>query len=259
MRSHYNNLVQNPTTPFWLRLIGRNLSLFIFLVLAVTGMMVVYWYFSPADGSAEAFAAVSEESSLSAPIFKSVPAKPVRQRLAQSPGPVRVGIISGHKGFDSGAVCDDGLTEATVNANIAERVATGLQTQGIRVDILEEFDPQLQNYSASALVSIHADSCSYINELATGFKISGSSYTDSSSLSICVENAYQEATQMRYHEHTVTADMADYHAFREIAPGVPAIIIEVGFMNLDREMLTANADVPASGLTNGILCFLNQN
>ena len=73
-----------------------------------------------------------------------------------------------------------------------------------------------------------------------------------------MEDAYRNATQMNYHANTITPDMADYHAFRELAPGTPALIIEVGFMNLDRELLTTNADIPARGITDGILCFLNQ-
>ena len=51
--------------------------------------------------------------------------------------------------------------------------------------------------------------------------------------------------------------MTDYHAFREIAPGTPAIIIETGFMYQDRELIYDNAEVPANGITNGILCYLN--
>jgi N-acetylmuramoyl-L-alanine amidase len=116
----------------------------------------------------------------------------------------------------------------------------------------------LQNYQATALVSIHADSCTYYNELATGFKIAGSSYTDSQALSICVEQAYREATEMPYHANTITEHMTDYHAFREIGVGTPAIIVETGFMNLDREILTTNSHIPAMGISNGILCFLNE-
>ena len=168
------------------------------------------------------------------------------------------GIIAGHKDNDSGSVCDDGLTEASINATIALKVAENLQKRGITIEILSEFDPRLQNYHATALVSIHADSCTYYNELATGFKIAGSSYTDSQALSICVEQAYREETQLPYHMNTITEHMTDYHAFREIGPSTPAIIIETGFMNLDREMLTTGADIPADGVTNGILCFLNQ-
>ncbi|MCA9866956.1 MAG: N-acetylmuramoyl-L-alanine amidase [Anaerolineales bacterium] len=255
MRAAYED--EQPDRPV-MRFIRRNLSLLAFLALAGAAMMGAYVYFSPASGVAEVVAAGSSAGALSAPFVKPVPARPVLQRLIQSPGPIRVGVISGHKGNDSGAVCADGLTEAEVNENIAVRVVSALQARGIAADLLTEFDPRLDGYVATALVSIHADSCDYINDVATGFKIAGSGYTDSSSLSICVEDAYRRATEMSYHANTITPDMADYQAFRRISSGVPAIIIEVGFMNLDRPMLTQQPDRVAGGITDGIWCFLDQ-
>jgi N-acetylmuramoyl-L-alanine amidase len=194
---------------------------------------------------------------LSAPFLKSVPAKPVSQRLAQSHGPMRIGIISGHKEYDPGAVCDDGLTEAEVNLAIAEMVVANLRLLGIRTDLLDEYDQRLNGYSGTALVSIHADSCEYFNDEATGFKIAGSTYTDSSLLLTCMEESYRTVTHLPYHANTLTQDMADYHAFYEVAFGTPAVIIETGFMNLDRELLTTYADVPAKAISEGILCFIN--
>ena len=248
---------QQPRSFFW-RMVRNNVPTLAFLGLALTGMFLVYWYFKPTFGYTETVVAAPlfNENSLSAPIYKDVPTNPVVQRVRQSPGPIRVGIIAGHKDNDSGAVCDDGLTEASINATIANQVADNLQAQGIVTEILSEFDPRLHEYFATALVSIHADSCTYFNELATGFKIAGSSYTDSQALSICVEQAYGEATQLPYHANTITEHMTDYHAFREIGVGTPAIIVETGFMNLDRELLTTRADLAATGITNGILCFL---
>lgn len=237
----------------------NNIPTLVFLGLALAGMFLVYWYFKPTFGVAEtAVAATLPENALSAPIYKDAPSQAVIQRLPQSPGPIRVGIIAGHKDNDSGAVCDDGLTEAAVNADIANQVINILQEHGVAAEILSEFDPRLTNYSATALVSIHADSCIYYNDLATGFKIAGSSYTNSEALSICVEHAYREATQLPYHANTITEHMTDYHAFRKIGAGTPAIIVETGFMNLDREILTTNSNIPALGISNGILCFLNQ-
>jgi len=262
MRSPYGNTPLRAERPFLVQLLGRNLPILLFLILATTGMGVVYWFFSPVESGAassvDAFAASNLEGALSAPIYKTVPGKPVLQRLGQSPGPVRVGIIVGHRNNDSGAVCEDGLTELDVNSDIAQQVYAQLLAKGIHTDLLDEFDPLLQDYYATALISIHADSCDYINDLASGFKIAGSSYTDSSQLSICVEQAYYDATQMFYHENTITPHMTDYHAFREIALGVPAIIIETGFLNLDREKLTTESYKSASGITNGILCFLGK-
>jgi N-acetylmuramoyl-L-alanine amidase len=257
MRSPHHS-GHTPSSP-WLQFVGRHLSILLFLSLAMAGMFAVYWYFSPVAGSVEAVEVIAESGGRRASITKPVANRPILQRLPQSPGPIRIGIIVGHEGFDSGAVCADGLTEIQVNRNIAERVATHLQAAGLNTDLLAEYDPRLTGYSASAVISIHSDSCEYINETATGFKISGSPYTDSSQLSICVEQAYRQATQLAYHPHSITPDMTNYHAFRKIAPGTQAIIIEVGFMNLDRAMLTEFAERPVAGLVNGVFCFLEQN
>lgn len=241
-----------------LRFLGRNLALLAFLGLSAGIMLAARFYFNASTGVAEVVAAGSLEGALTASFAKPVPPRPVTQRLVQSLGPIRIGIISGHRGNDSGAVCEDGLTETEVVENIAVRVIAGLQTRGISADLLDEFDARLQGYVATGLVSIHADSCDYINDLATGFKIAGSGRTDSSLLSICVEDAYRQATQMNYHAATVTPHMTDYHAFREIAAGVPGIIIEVGFLNLDRDILTTQPDLVAGAITDGILCYIDD-
>jgi len=258
MNSPYDDNAYESSSNSWLAFLGRILPFILFLVLAVAGMWVIYLLFSPTEGNAEVVAAV-KSSGPSAPFFKAVPAKPVSQRLAQSPGPVRIGIISGHQGHDPGAVCADDLTEADVNLRIAEMVVANLRLHGIRSAVLNEFDPQLNGFSGTALVSIHADSCEYINDTATGFKIAGSMFTDSSLLLSCMEETYRTTTQLPYHESTLTPDMIDYHAFREISPGTPAIIIETGFMYMDRELLTTNADIPATAITDGILCYLNAS
>lgn len=256
MQPRYDrNAWEAPEVTLW-HVLGRNLPLLLFTLLAAGGLTAVYYFFSPTVSGAEVVAA--NRAVLSAAIEKNVPPKPVYQRLAQSPGPLRVGIISGHKGNDAGAVCEDGLTEAEVNQRIAMQVVTSLNMQGIRTDLLDEFDPRLNGYSATALVSIHADSCDYYNDQATGYKLAGSSYTDSTQLEGCVEQAYGAATQLPYHANTITLHMTDYHAFREIAVGTPAIIIETGFMNLDREWLTTKAEIPAQAITDGILCFVQQ-
>ena len=258
MQSPYGNSLDGSRFD-WVGFLLRHIPLLLFLVIAFGGMIAVYWFFSPADNDVAALTAVSSSNApLSAAIHKPIPSRPVSQRLAQSPGPVRVGLIVGHKDSDSGAVCEDGLTEVEINTNIAQLVADKLNGRGVQVDLLAEFDPRLDNYSGTAVVSLHADSCEYINDTATGFKIAGSAFTDSSGLSICVEQAYADATALPYHANTITPHMTDYHAFRKIAPGTPAIILETGFMNLDRPLLTTNADTAANGVATGILCFLND-
>ena len=191
------------------------------------------------------------------------------QTATHEPGPtiaVRVdpviGIVSGHWGNDSGATCADGLTEAEVNQTIATLVQKSLIEQGYEVVILREFDPQLTGFMALALVSIHADSCKYINDDATGFKIATalarSNREASTRLASCIRNRYAQVTNLPLHSTSLTPDMTSYHAFAEIDINTPAAIIETGFLNLDRQFLTEHPDLAAQGIVNGILCFLNN-
>lgn len=175
----------------------------------------------------------------------------------------RVGIVAGNKGNDSGAVCPDGLTEAQVNLEVAGRVQETLQLAGYAVDVLDEFDTRLEGYRAAALVAIHADSCEYINELATGYKVAGSlaatAPEKSAALTECIIQSYVAQTKMNFHANSITRDMTFYHAYREIDPDTPATIIELGFLNLDREILESRPDLTSAGVSNGILCFLRGN
>ena len=96
--------------------------------------------------------------------------------VATQPPPLpKIGLVAGHNGpqNDPGAVCPNGVTEAMVNRDIATRVKVGLEASGFRVDLMNEFDPRLQGYQALAVISIHNDSCQYINDQATGFKVAG--------------------------------------------------------------------------------------
>lgn len=176
-----------------------------------------------------------------------------------------IGIVVGHwddNTKDPGAVCPDGLTELEVNQDIAARVEQKLVDQGFDVDLLREFDPQLQGYRSLALVSIHADSCQYINDDATGFKIAAAlsnQYPERATrLTACIKDRYSSATGLQYHPSTVTNDMSSYHAFDEIDPNTNAVIIEVGFLNLDRQVLTKNQDQIANGISDGVLCYIRN-
>jgi N-acetylmuramoyl-L-alanine amidase len=177
---------------------------------------------------------------------------------------LRIGIVSGHWGNDSGAVCSDGLTEAELNLEVATRVRESLAGYGYDVDLLKEFDPRLVGYKAMVLVSIHADSCEYLNDFATGFKVSAAASTlypeQAARLTGCMTKRYGDITGLPYHAGSITADMSSYHAFGEIHHETTAAIIETGFMNLDRQLLTDQPETVARGITDGILCFVrNEN
>ncbi len=180
---------------------------------------------------------------------------------------LRIGIVAGHNGNDSGAVCTDengqvDLTEAAVNLEIAQLVEKSLVAQGFQVDLLNEFDTRLSGYRAVALISIHNDSCEYINDEATGFKVASSLDTRdvnrAQRLTACLVDRYQRTTRLSYHSGSITRDMREYHAFSEIDPNTITAIIETGFLNLDRDILTNETELVASGVTQGILCFINN-
>jgi N-acetylmuramoyl-L-alanine amidase len=177
-------------------------------------------------------------------------------------GPNNIGIVAGHWGNDSGAVCPDGLTEADVNLKIATLVQQDLKAKGYEVELLKEFDERLKQYQAMVLLSIHNDSCDYINDEATGFKVastrSSTSPAKADRLTACLVDRYRTATGMNFHYNSITRDMTDYHAFDEINTSTTAAIIETGFLNLDRQILTEKTDVVAHGITAGIMCFIQN-
>ncbi len=190
------------------------------------------------------------------------------REFASTPQPaLRIGIVAGHSGNDSGAVCVDNtgkvtLTEADVNLKIATLVQKKLVDDGFQVDLLNEFDTRLNGYRAVAVVSIHNDSCEYINDQATGFKVAAALNTRdinrANRLLACLVDRYHTATGLSFHPGSITPDMTSYHAFSEIDPNTVAAIIETGFLYLDQEILTQHTDQVADGVVNGILCFVNN-
>ncbi len=186
------------------------------------------------------------------------------------PPPAAIGIVSGHWGAqnDPGAVCPDGTTEAEVNHTIALLVQERLRALGYNAIVLEEFDPRLRGFRGPALVSIHADSCVRREDLS-GFKVAVSAALQHSDdvaalaranrLKACLVDAYQRTTGLAYHPYTVTRDMTEYHAFGEIAASTPAVIIEVGFLGQDGDLLIHRPEQVAQGIVDGLLCFLEGN
>lgn len=182
------------------------------------------------------------------------------------PPPKKVGIVAGHwstnpRKYDPGAVCPDGLTEVEINLAIAQLVKALLENQGYEVDLLEEFDQALDGYLADVLVSIHADSCDVPR--ASGFKVASVLHSavpeEEDRLVKCLREEYQKVTGLSFHEHSITYDMQEYHAFYEIASQTPGAIIETGFMAADRQILLGQQDKVAQGIANGIICFLETD
>lgn len=186
---------------------------------------------------------------------------------SSDPSELTIGIVVGHSGPhpdtgypDPGARCSDGLTELMINQAVGDLVKGMLEAEGLKVDLLEEWDDRLNGYRAVALVSIHADSCEPSGEYATGYKVAAAVETrvqdKAQRLVACMIDRYGRVTDLRYHQYSITVDMTEYHTFREIHPQTPAVIIETGFMYLDREYLTNHREEVARGISDGILCYV---
>ncbi len=181
------------------------------------------------------------------------PQQPALAAVSTAEG-LRIGIVSGHWGHDSGAVCDNGTTEQQVNLTISTLVQQKLSAYGYQVDLLQEFDPRLTGYKAALLLSIHNDSCVFINDQATGFKVAAALANRDPNLSdrlvACIRDRYGHITGLPFHD-SVTDDMTQYHAFQELNPSTTAAIIETGFLFKDYDILTSHPDVIADGIVAG--------
>lgn len=179
--------------------------------------------------------------------------------------PKQVAIISGHAGFDSGAVCTDAagnvtVTEAEINARIAQLVVDKLSSSAtlINTTMLDEKDDRLTDLKADVMLSLHSDSCIELSGYKAAFDPETQIAETQQKLMACINNRYPNATNLSYHATTITHDMLGYHAFGRIDPQTPAAILEMGFMGGDQQLLTTQPDAVAQGIADSLLCFLNN-
>lgn len=170
-----------------------------------------------------------------------------------------IGILAGHMGYDTGAVCPDGLQETEVTQSVARGVVARLESAGARVELLAEKDPRLDGYRADALLSIHADSCIDLSGFKAARALASEQPLTEDKYLRCVYQEYGRASGLSQHLSTVTHNMTQYYAFNRIDSRTPAVILELGFLGGDRQVLTGNQDRLAWGITNAILCFLRSD
>ena len=242
----------------------RNLAILAFLVVAAAGLVALYRNFSQSEDRAYTVQ-VGGESAIDPELAAGIAQGDsfqnfgdVGQQFAQSPGPLRIGIVVGHRGSDSGAVCDDGLQEVQINEAVAIQVVQTLEAEGLPVSLFSEFDQRINGFSSDLLISLHADSCTPLDPSFTGFKTTVNQSPQSPLLQSCIEQNYARQTGLAIHPTTITDDMTFYHAFNNVSAESPAILLEMGFMFNDRELLTNGSAAAAAGISNGILCFLQS-
>ena len=175
----------------------------------------------------------------------------------------RVALISGHAGFDSGAVCTDEsgnvtLTEAEVTEEITKLTARRLRRSGYHVLVLEEYDPQLTGLQAAVLLSLHADSCISASGYKAAYYLRSQTPMAGDLILDCIDSQYAAETELPKDPNTITVDMTEYHAFRKLDQSTPAAILELGYLGGDHELLTETPEVAAKGVADSLLCFLEQ-
>jgi N-acetylmuramoyl-L-alanine amidase len=244
-------------------------SLIITFAAAVSAATIFTWWTSPD------FLSAGTQRNLAVVVAQATSERNAATPTAL-PTPVwfnRIGIIAGHSGIatygptkgnvDPGTVCPDGFNEASVAMSVARQVVAILRGRGFTVDLLEEWDAKLDGYQAAALVSLHADSCENFNDgyNHSGFKSTYPTerYTSRDRdlrLDACIRQNYASSTGLQFQPGSITVNMTKYHAFHQIAPSTAAVILELGFLSYDRDLLQNHTDKLAQGIVNGLLCYL---
>jgi hypothetical protein len=173
-----------------------------------------------------------------------------------------IAILSGHYLHDSGEVCADGLVEAEVNQLIASLVVSALQDKGFTVDLFPEFDLDLLQYQGKALVAIYSGSCTETPLPKSGFLI-GTSLTAQNPdqvniLATCLGESYQSRTRLPFSYEVINPDHFSYHIFSDIHSDTPAVLIEIGSLKADREVILGSTSAVVEGIADGIKCFIKQ-
>jgi len=175
---------------------------------------------------------------------------------------IHVGILAGHWQNHTGEVCADGVIEADINYAIANRVKLDLEGKNFQVTLFPEFDLDLLNYGADVLVAIYSGSCLQSPPPPSGFKI-GTSLTAENpekvnNLSVCLAENYQKYTQLPFTYEIINPDHASYHIFRDIHRDTPAVLIEIGKLSTNRDLIANRSSSIVEGITAGIICFVEN-
>jgi len=175
---------------------------------------------------------------------------------------IRIGVLAGHWQNSTGEVCADGVIEADINYDIASRIKLNLEEKNFQVNLFPEFDLDLLNYEADALVAVYSGSCLQAPLPPSGFKI-GTSLTAENpekvnDLAVCLAENYQNYTNLPFTYEIINPDHSSYHIFRDLHPNTPAILIEIGTLSTDRDLITNRSNSIAEGIAAGITCYIEN-
>jgi N-acetylmuramoyl-L-alanine amidase len=119
------------------------------------------------------------------------------------------------------------------------------------------------NYQSAAFVAIYSGPCAESPLPLSGFKIATSLTAQNPdaayALAVCLSETYGKLIKIPFTYEVLNPDHPSYHIFRDIDSQTPAVMIEAGSLKTDRTILVNQADSVAEGISEGILCFLNQS
>ena len=175
----------------------------------------------------------------------------------------QIGLLAGYWRSERGKVCADGVREEQITLAVAERTAVLLNTAGYQVDIFEENDVDLLNYKGVALVAIYAGECGNPPASLSGFLIATElkpAFPDkSNTLAVCMAEKYANTTGLSFSYQIIPPDQPLSALFRQVDPTTPTLMIQIGALGADRELLTEQTQKVAQGIFNGLFCYIELN
>lgn len=189
------------------------------------------------------------------------------------PGIKRVGLQAGHWRVEEvpaelnrlgPGTSGGGRAEWQVNLDLAQRAAALLREAGLEVEVLPATIPS--GYQAHAFLAIHADGDEA--GVLRGYKLARAGFSATPEaddhLVASLYASYGPATGLPRDDLHISRRMTAYYAFNSrrychaVAPGVPAAILEAGFLTnvIDRQVLLGRPDAAAQGIAEGLLRYL---
>lgn len=176
-----------------------------------------------------------------------------------------IGLLPGHYGFDSGYQCGPDYSfvqETDVNLRIAVMVRDYLNNRGYTVNLLQEFDPLLSNYTALALISIHNDSCDATSEAEDGFRVTTSGRNaypaESKRLNDCLRDRYAQNTGLSFLGSNLNLNDEMVYSFDTVNDYTTISLIETGYLSSNYRLLSERMDLVAKGIGDGIICYVEN-
>ena len=177
-----------------------------------------------------------------------------------------IGILPGHYGFDSGYQCGadyNFVKESDVNLRLAVMVRDYLESQGYSVDFLHEYDPELSNYTALALVSIHTNTCSTDDSKLSGFNITtGGQNTypsESKRLNDCLTYHYAQNSELDFLGENYTPGEESLYSFDTVNNYTTISVIHTGYLDNDYRTISEKTNSLAKGIADGIICYVEND